>query len=291
MADAAADVTKATGLLSSLEKASEVQTFVTLFTFMLVVDCGLIHSRGHGIAALVRNEALLKPDLALVVVVVFVVFSLLMSIVRPIVGAVVLSFTMELAFGTQGLLRGVKEALFRSTRGAPEEISRSYRNRLASGSVPTVQLRQKAHATTDRYFLDLLREAEAKEGADDERERQLTLAATSLVLIAGYNWFAFAGASSPAFLRQAAAFMGDGGATALFIGHSLFFWAFVILPMFNDPLRWTYCPPLARELASEFDARKEAERKLLARAKARIDDVRSGEHSPPSSALFDGGVD
>lgn len=262
MADPTADATKAAGLFSSLEKATEAQTFLLLFTFMLLVDSGFIHSLGHGIAALARDETLLKPHLGVLVVVIFVVLSLLMSMARPVVGGFIVALTVQVAFALRGLVRGLMEALSSNRQDDSDAMSREYRSNLGHGEVTLVALRRKAHGTMDRYYLDLLREAETRVAASDEQGRQLTLAATSMLVVAGYNWFEFPGPASPGFLRQTADYIGDGGTLVVWLLLIGIYYTFVVVPMFADPLRWTYCPPLAREPADDFDRRKEEQRKF-----------------------------
>ena len=264
MSDPTADVTKATGLLSNLEKAGDIQTFLLLCSFLLVVDCGLLRSQGFGILALTKDEHLLNPRLAVSVAIMFVVFSLLMSVARPFVARAVMLITIGIVHWCEMLGLRMRRAIFEhDSKKEDRQITREYRNKLARGWVTVVCLRAKAHETKDSYYRDLLKEAEAKEIARSEQEQNLAFAVVAIIAIATYNWFAFGSQPAESFLRGVAAYLGEHGGLVVLVFFIALYWMGVVAPLQQDILRWTYCPSLAKEEAAEFDQREADERRFF----------------------------
>ncbi len=252
MSDPTADVTKATGLLSNLEKANDIQTFLLLFSFILVVDCGLLRSQGFGILALTKDERLFYPRLAVSVAIMFVVFSLLMSIARPFVARAVMYITIDIVYWCGTFGRRIRRAIFEyDFKEEDRQITREYRNKLARGWVTVVRLRAKAHETKDSYYLNWLREVEAKEITQFEQEQNLAFAVVAIIAIAMYNWFAFGSQPAESFLRGVAAYLGEYGGLVVLVFFIALYWIGVVAPLQQDILRWTYCPSLAKEEAAE----------------------------------------
>jgi hypothetical protein len=89
MADPIADVSKDLGIISVLEKAHETRTSLLLFAFTMFLDLAMVELGGSGLYDLYVNSTALKLNLALEVALIFVFFSLFMSMVMPLIAEVV----------------------------------------------------------------------------------------------------------------------------------------------------------------------------------------------------------
>jgi len=277
MSDPTADVTKATGLLSNLEKANDVQTFLLLFSFILVVDCGLLRSQGFGILALTKDEHLLNPRFAVSVAIIFVVFSLLMSIARPFVARLVMHITSVIVDWCRVFGLHIRRAIFEyDSKEEDRQITREYRSKLGSGLVTISRLRAKADETRDSYYRDMLKKEEEKKIAQSQQEENLAFSIVATIVFATYNWFAFGSQPAESFLKGVAVYLGENGGLFLLVFFIALYWIGVVAPLQQPILRWTYCPSLAKEEAAEFDQRQVDDRRFL-----KDTDFRPDEGSPP----------
>ncbi|KAL8931198.1 MAG: hypothetical protein Q9211_007152, partial [Gyalolechia sp. 1 TL-2023] len=217
-----------------------------------------------------------------------------MAVARPIGAPIILQITLGTVYAVEDLLYNMKQMLIpqrdeasdlrhplifdflgRGTADcisknegmaeASDAIARNYRSNLGSGWVTVPSLRMKAHETKESYYLDILLEAVSDENSDRDQRNKLAFAAISVLAVSAYNWFKFSGPASPGFLREVAEHLGNGGALAVWLSVIGGFWVFAVLPIkLHEPLRWVYCPSLAKEEASAFDRREDEVRKFRA---------------------------
>ena len=123
-------------------------------------------------------------------------------------------------------------------------------------SVPVYELRTKAHASKESYYLNLLKEADEKETEHRDRTRQTALFAFTVLVLSGVDLYAPLSHNGSGFLAQIADGLGRNGYGWLFyLGCILVVLAFY--PMFEDRHPIVHCPELARELEKKRQQERE----------------------------------
>ena len=113
--------------------------------------------------------------------------------------------------------------------------------------MPVYSLRQKAHASKESYYLNLLKEADEEETEHWNKTRQTALFAFTVLVLSGVDFYAPLSPEGNGVLAQIADGLGQNGYGWLVcLGCILVVLAFY--PIFEDRHPMVHCPELAREL-------------------------------------------
>ena len=165
MSDSAASATKGAAFLGALESASKFNVPLLAMAFVLLVD-NLFISSGHpGVVHLATSDDIIinSSQLAIQVILIYVGFSFLLSIITPIAATIAHQAYVFLKFC---LLPWIKRLLF-----PPREKSSSfYREQRDLGMVTSWELKEYALIVEDHFYLSLYEknlEADAKKGSEE----------------------------------------------------------------------------------------------------------------------------
>ena len=233
MSDQTAEASK---FIPNLETAVTQKYFFLLAVYTLWVDSALIKIQGQGLLDYAQNPEGLKASFALAVFLLFVLFSFLMALIMPLLIAlindVVLNFVWQPWAGFCSWLAGKFDL----------------EQRVASDTGPGMnyvllnELRKKAHATQESYYLNLLKAEEDLEKSRGETNAATRFFAGSALVVATYN---FCFQSEHSLLNRCTLFLGDRGwgwAVLLLLAVNAFGFFFT-----SHNTRWAYCPSLWRE--------------------------------------------
>ena len=245
MTDHISDASKSLSIISVLEKAHETRISLLLFAFVMFMDSTMVVSSGSGLYSLYANPDALRINLVPDFILMFVFFSLFMSIAMPLIAEVV----------RQILILCFHSIWFRMTYDA-QHIPSMWR----AGYVRLHQISREAHATRDEYFLELEKEAKAKERENREQRFRLLFLSISCLVLSGYNLF-YDRASHATLLQHIERAIPQDGLLAMFllIGVFLVLSAWLTL---GDHETYVYCPSIARKNVEEIEENEEALRKF-----------------------------
>jgi hypothetical protein len=256
-------------VVPSLEKATEVNFCLLLTSFVLFADCLSLYVHGMNVLHLSEVQGVIKPHLAIEAIILVIWFGVLVGIAMPfvqIVASTVVSETAERLWTRFEIWSGLDDQQFRPP---------------SWGDVSVSALREKAHATKESYYLDLLKEAKAEEAEHRDKTQQTALFALTVLVLSGVNLYAPLSPEGNCILTQIADGLGQNGYGLLFLlGVILLMLAFY--PVFENYHLWVYCPELAQELEKKRREEREEQERFRREAEAR-------KASPPPSVSDLGG--
>ena len=142
------------GLFSTLQAATEVNFFLLSTTFALLIDNTLLALKQPGLMELALNkETLSASNITFQIILIFLAFSFLTSLVLPIAAAIIDEIYIHTAgswISKLGLIIDRKLGIERRTP------SREH-NCVSPG-----ELKEEAHRTQEKYYLDLYKDYETK---------------------------------------------------------------------------------------------------------------------------------
>jgi hypothetical protein len=222
-------------VVPSLEKATEVSFILLLTSFVLLADCAAPYVHGMNILHLSEVPDVIRPRLAIEAVVFVIIFGLLVGVVMPFVLVIVNGVVIE----TAGRL-WIRYVIWSDPDGRRFRPDSAY-------DVPVYSLRQKAHASKESYYLNLLKEADEEETEHWNKTRQTALFAFTVLVLSGVDFYAPLSPEGNGVLAQIADGLGQNGYGWLVcLGCILVVLAFY--PIFEDRHPMVHCPELAREL-------------------------------------------
>lgn len=150
MNDPSEGALKSLGIFSLLRAATKLKSFLLLATFILLIDNVFLNFHQPGVFELACNdEIIIKPNLAIKIILIFVLYSLLTSFILPILSAIFKNIHIFVIFPLSYWLNLYIYKKF--------NIKKSYRSDIIN-YVDSWKLRGEAHKTKDKYLLDLHRE-------------------------------------------------------------------------------------------------------------------------------------
>lgn len=218
---------KSLGLFSALETAMEVRFFFLAAIFILWVDNVFISLHQPGIIELINASDLQKINLSLYLLLIFVAFSFVSSIVLPFLSY----FINEIYLG---FLWGRIEKFF-SFGSRSSETPSDY--------VSAYKLREIAHMTKDKFLLDVYNSYEKTKSERESFIGKLASLALYCLILLSINYFKYGSQKSiSVFILN-------------YLGSSESIWFCIIglllLVFFRfhiDDRDHVYCPSLYREL-------------------------------------------
>jgi len=247
MAEGPESAAKGLSIFSALESATEVSFFLLTMTFALLVDSTLVHFHHSGLLDLVRHPELIHFALGLELILIFVGFSFLTSVIFPIVAIPVDALVMEIVLRCSHLLS------YRTDDGIGKKM---HQFRRRHNCVTPYELYTEAHELKDSYLLGLSEKYEVKEA----RQRKLMFKnafygfyALTMVIV-NFTW---AGTPEhPSMLEEVTLYFGSpipiwiATAGLLVITYSRF-WK-------SSEKEWVFCPTLYRTLEDRDKKRWQA---------------------------------
>lgn len=222
-------------VIPNLEKATEVNFLLLLTNFVLLADCAALYVHSMNILYVSEFPEVIKPRLAIEAIILVIIFGVLIRIVMPITLIIANVMVVE----TVGRLWTRVE-----TWSDPD--GRRFRPDTAY-SVPVYELRKKAHASKESYYLNLLKQVDEEENERRYSIQQTALFAFAALVLSGINLYAPLSPDGNGILAQIADGLGRNGYGWLFcLGCILVALAFY--PIFDDRRPMVHCPELAREL-------------------------------------------
>lgn len=237
-------VSKTFGIISVLEKAHETRVSLLLFAFVLFLDSAMVLSSGKGLFNLYENSDQLRINTVLDFALIFVFFSLFMSIAMPLIAEVV----------RQALILCFDSIWFRVTY----EASRM-QSMWRAGYVQPYRISQEAHSTRDEYFLKLEKEAKEKEQEAEKQRFRLLFLSISCFVLSTYNFF-YDRASNASLLQHIERVFPEHGLLAMLLLIVVFL-AMAMWLTLGDHDVYVYCPSLAQNYVEELEKNQESPRK------------------------------
>ena len=242
-------------VVPSLEKATEVNFVLLLTSFVLLADCASLYVHGMNILHLSETRNIIKPRLAIEAVLLVITFGIFIGIVMPFIQI----FANLLVVETAGRLW----TRFESWSNPDFRRFRSH----SAYDVPVYKLRKKAHETKESYYLNLLKEVEAKEADHWDKTQRTALLALTVLVLSGVNLYAPLSPRGSGILTQIADGLGQNRYIWLFyLGCVLVALAFY--PIFENHRPMVHCPELARELEEKRRVEMEEQRRFQLEAEA-----------------------
>lgn len=225
------------GLFSTLHAATEVNFFLLSTTFALLVDNTLLLLRQPGLMELARNkEALNASNTTFQIILIFIAFSFLTSLVLPIAAAIIDEIYIHTAGGwitSLGLFIERKLGLERSLPHREHNCVRSW------------ELKEEAHRTQEKYYLDLYKEYETKWHSQQESMIRFAFHSFCCLAMLLANFYLGHLGMETASKVIATYFESTQPIwTAIAILLSMMFWRFYS----NTAPQWIYCPNLYDKL-------------------------------------------
>lgn len=225
------------GLFSTLQAATEVNFFLLSTTFALLVDNALLALKQPGLIELAKNkEALSASNATFQIILIFIAFSFLTSLVLPIAAAIIDEIYIHTAgswITSFGLFIDRKLGLERSLPHREHNCVRPW------------ELKEEAHRTQEKYYLDLYKEYETKWLS--QRENMIRFAFHSfccLAMLLANFYMGHLGMKTVTNVTAGYVESTQPIWTAIAILLSMMFWRFYSN---NDP-QWIYCPNLYDKL-------------------------------------------
>lgn len=174
MSDQSEGTIKNLGLFSTLQAATDVKFFLLSTTFALLVDNVFLALKSPGLIELARSkEALNSSNITFQIILIFIAFSFLTSLVLPVAAAIVDTLyihTIGSWITSLDLLISKKLRL----EARPPRREHNY--------VRSLELRDEAHRSKEKYYLDLYKDYETKWLA--QRENMIRFALYSFFCLA-----------------------------------------------------------------------------------------------------------
>lgn len=225
------------GLFSTLQAATEINFFLLSTTFALLVDTTLLALKQPGLIELARNkEALNTSNVTFQIILIFIAFSFLTSLVLPIAAAIIDEIYIHTAGGwitSLGLFAERKLGLERSLHQREHNCVRLW------------ELKEEAHRTQEKYFLDLYKQYDEKwHYHRDNMIRFAFHAFCCLAMLLANFYLGYCGIETVS--KTIATYFDSTQPiwSAIAILLSMIFWRFYS----NTDPQWIYCPNLYDKL-------------------------------------------
>lgn len=167
MSDQSEGAVKSLGLFSTLQAATEVQFFLLSMTFALLIDNVFTLLNQPGLWELAENKEALNPaNLTLQILFIFILFSFLTSLALRFLAIIV----DELYIHTVGIWIGRFGYFIAKKLGVRHTQPIRDHNHVSPS-----ELREEAHRTQDKYYLDLYKEYEKNWATNRQKVFRLTL--------------------------------------------------------------------------------------------------------------------
>ncbi len=154
MSDPSEGALKGLGIFSILRAATKLKFFLLSATFVLLIDNVFLTLHQPGIFELsCSEEVIFKSNLIVSIILIFVLYSFLTSVIFPVLALILDGFYIF----TIGRIYVILELYFDKIFDVGE--SQMYR---VPGYVRAGKVRDEAHETKEKYFLDLYREHKEK---------------------------------------------------------------------------------------------------------------------------------
>lgn len=255
-------------IVPSLEKVIEVNFLLLLASFVLLADCTALYVHGMNILRLSDVPDIIKPRLAVEAVILVIGFGVFVGFAMPLL----LMFANLAVIETVGRLWDRLEIW-------SDPDGRRFRPQSAY-SVSLYELREKAHASKESYYLNLLKEANEKENEHRERVRQTALFAFTVLVLSSVDLYAPFSPREGGILTQIANGLGQNGYGWLFCLGCTFV-ALAFYPMFEDRHPTVYCPELAREI----EKKQQQELEQQERFRREAEEFRADPPHPLSNSI------
>ena len=236
MAEQLQDLSKVSGFISILEKAHETKTALLLFSFLMFLDSEMTSFGPYGLYDLCVNSEIIRISLIPTIILTFVFFSLIMSILTPI-------FTE----GVRQMFLTLFHSIWFRLSYDEDRVPSLWR----AGYVSSYKISRAAHMRKDDYLLDLAKDAKEQENDSRDSRYRLLLLGVSCVVFSSYNLFN-SHAKSTSLLRHIEQLV--PGSAWLLIG--LLLCLSIWLSVGNNDT-YVYCPSLAKEQTDEIDKNNE----------------------------------
>jgi hypothetical protein len=228
---------KGLGIFSTLEAATKPKFFFLAAAFTLLVDNVFLTLHQPTLLEIAGNSTKIEnPNLVIKVILIFVGFSFLTSLVLPVLAGLC-DTIYSLTVGN--LQDSLDRYLNKKFGGQESNFRREY------GYVNSFELREKAHKSKEKYFLDLY-EAYTKKWHSN-RDSMLEFALVTFYCLCMLCWNFYLG-------------WGGGSAISVLVANyfgseNLVWWAIIgLLGLFfrrffsDDGIDWIYCPSLYDEI-------------------------------------------
>lgn len=240
-----ADASKSLGMMSALERAHETRTALLLFSFVIFLDTAMIRVGGSGVYGLYSGQQSLGLNLAIEFALIFVTYSLFMSLAMPIVGEFLGQIIITLLHSIHFHLTYDKNRM--------ETIWRN-------GYVRPYEIRRVAHTTKEEYYLELANEAMEQQKTEHDQRFRMLLLSMSCFVLSTYNLLTDR-PGGRSLLQHIERTMPEGGLVAMLGFCSIFFVLAVHLTL-GDHDTWVFCPELANGHLNEKWKNEESLRRL-----------------------------
>lgn len=243
MSDASESSLKNLGVFSTLHSATEVRYFLLAVTFVLLIDNVFIGLNQPSLFDLTVNPTLMaSSNLAIKVILIFVGFSFLASLVLPLVTAVLHDIYFNMIHPVFDCAFEACHRFFGSADGFP--IKREH------DGVYLHELKNEAYETMDKYYLDLYEKHVARWYENRKSMNEHTLFSTFCLIMLCWNY----ALSTPKNSAISVVF-------ANYFGSPKFVWVGVIALFILTVARyferykpsWIDCPPLYKKIQKQED--------------------------------------
>lgn len=240
MSEDAGSTLKSLGIFSTLQAATEVKFFLLSASFALMVDNTLLLLNQPGLIELTTNKQLFdNTNFTLQVILIFVVFSFLTSLILPVL-AIVFDWIL---MGTVGRSFSSMDAYLDKKFGIDY-----FPKRREVDCVTPLELKIEAHTTKDKYLLDLYKDYETEWWEERKSTFQFVMYSFYSFVMLGINFFL--GYKSQPSVSHA---LTDS------LGTTEPIWMAIILLIAAMSFRfitkwkqeWIYCPTLYKKLQEE----------------------------------------
>jgi hypothetical protein len=215
------DPTKNFGLVSIIQKSTEIQIALLIYCFLIFFDiCLELFTRRDVYQLAFDSTPPVTAFLAIQVVVVFVIFSIFMSLFMPLIAVVIRHLIIDIAY-----TKPFSWLWF----DADSDLRRTH-EMWSLGCVDADDLEEKAHETKDPFYMELAKDAVQRQRnvlTDYLKSNMLCLAA---FVISGYSML-FVNSS---LLQSVSSRIGDYGPLFVWLFISVFFACSIKLTLSDD---------------------------------------------------------
>lgn len=181
MSEASESASKNLGIFSTLQSATEVRYFLLAATFVLLIDNVFIGLAQPSLIELTINQELMaKSNLAIKVILIFVGFSFLASLILPIFTAITHDFYLQTAHRFLIFFGDAFKRLFNKRECS---VNKREFNHVFLG-----ELKDEAHKTREKYYLDLYDKHELRQIKKWQEARECQLFSTFCLGVLCWNY-------------------------------------------------------------------------------------------------------
>jgi len=229
---------------SMLESASKVKFFLLITSFMLLFDSLMVHFSGVGIVGMQRVEFRTDLVLGIKLLVAFVCFSGLLSLVFTLLYPLAVSvYAAAIEF-----LKNLEATLARAMGlSKPDQAQVRWTRR--TECVRPWEISEEAHETQSEFLIGIYDRYQQERAAQNAELHRIQLYAFSALVLASLNfyWSGIGDAISIVGWIE-----GQWSSTPVWLALSVFF-VLMVAPLHRNPSdsEWIYCPVLHRRLEKE----------------------------------------